>query len=407
MSISDFQRYADDENPKIALARCCFLSTRPNSHKLIIDEETLRRYAPTILGMFLIGNMNWSETDVLSHEKKPLIYGYFPENQEIEFVEKDGYLLAYATAVVSKLYANEYYEIFKKDNFRNTSVEMLVDAEETEYGKFVRSFDICGLTTLGKKINGSCPDANIKITRFSQDEAKVYYASLWDDIKMKGAKEMPKPTEEKDVVMEIEQQEEMVEQTECASENQNEEQTEEMAEQPVTEEKCSEDKEEKEEVAKEEEKCAEDESKEEDDDSKDEEEEQDDSEKEDDDKEAKMQEQIAELMSTIEEQKATIETLSATVDELSEYKLSIEKAQKDSIVTATLAQVKGRMSDEDYAKFEESGANCDYANINIWKNEVLASMATILMSELKKSEDVVKISVDEVENVEKKSGLWD
>ena len=171
MSLEDFSNYVEDENPELAIARCCFLSTRPNSHKLNITEEMLRRDAKTILGKWIIGNLNWSETDVEGHETTPQIFGYIPENQDIEFVEKDGYLLAYIKAVISKIYANKVYDIFTRDNFRNTSVEMMT--REDEDGNLV-GFNICGLTILAKTINGSCPDANMQIVRFSEEDAEKY-----------------------------------------------------------------------------------------------------------------------------------------------------------------------------------------------------------------------------------------
>jgi hypothetical protein len=104
LSLEDFSKFAKDDDPSLAIADTCFLSTRPNSHGLVISEEVLREYAPTILGKFLVGNMNWSRTDTLGHESRPDIFGYFPTDQEIRFVEKDGYLLAYAYVVISKIY---------------------------------------------------------------------------------------------------------------------------------------------------------------------------------------------------------------------------------------------------------------------------------------------------------------
>ena len=179
MSIEDFSSFSEDENPELAIARCCFLSTRPNSHGLKITEEVLRKYAKTILGKWIIGNLNWSETDLQAHETDPRIFGYIPENQDVEFVEKDGYLLAYIRAVISKIYATKVYDVFKKENFRNTSVEMMTEEDDE---KNVSKFNVCGLTILGSKINGSCPDANIEMVRFSADEANKYFESKMSNI---------------------------------------------------------------------------------------------------------------------------------------------------------------------------------------------------------------------------------
>ena len=48
------------------------------------------------------------------------------------------------------------------------------DKDEDE-GKVV-ALDIFGLTVLGKAINGSCPDADIKMVRFSVEDADAYFA---------------------------------------------------------------------------------------------------------------------------------------------------------------------------------------------------------------------------------------
>jgi len=175
MSLSDMPRFVNDDNPELAIARCMFLSTRPNSHGLVISEEVLAECAKTILGKFLIGNLNLWENDVTTHLQDPDIFGYFPTEQEIEFVRADdGYLDAYANAVVSKIYATKVYDLFTKDNFRNVSVEMTVTYANEE-DKIVSAFRISGLTVLAISVNPSCPNAHMEIIRFSADEAEKYY----------------------------------------------------------------------------------------------------------------------------------------------------------------------------------------------------------------------------------------
>lgn len=175
MSLSDIPRFVNDDNPELAIAKCLFLSTRPNSHGLVIGEKVLTEYAPTILGKFLIGNLNLWENDVTTHLQDPDIFGYFPTEQKIEFVRaNDGYLDAYANAVVSKIYATKVYDLFTKDNFRNVSVEMTVGYENEE-DKIVSRFSISGLTILGVSVNPSVPQAHMEVIRFSADEAEKYY----------------------------------------------------------------------------------------------------------------------------------------------------------------------------------------------------------------------------------------
>ena len=51
-----------------------------------------------------------------------------------------------------------------------------------------------------------------------------------------------------------------------------------------------------------------------------------------------------------------------------------------SIVNQTLAQVKESMDSEIYAKFEEKAKDYTLETVNSWRNEVLANVATVLMS---------------------------
>ena len=159
---------------KFTVFKCCFLSTKPNSHELEISADVLKECADTILGNFLVAKLEFG--DATMHKDSEIIYGYFPNEQEIEFVEDDdGILKAYAYAVVSKRYSKEFNGIFEFDNIRNSSVEMTVNTAEDDDNK-VLSFDLYGLTVLGKTVNGSCPDADIKMVRFSADEAEAYFA---------------------------------------------------------------------------------------------------------------------------------------------------------------------------------------------------------------------------------------
>ena len=75
-----------------------------------------------------------------------------------------------------------------------------------------------------------------------------------------------------------------------------------------------------------------------------------------------------------------------------------------SIVNQTLAQVKESMDSEIYAKFEEKAKDCTIDTINAWRNEVLANVATVLMS-AKKEESHLRMSEEEVKDTPTK--LWD
>lgn len=159
---------------KFTVFKCCFLSTKPNAHKLDISNDVLRRDAQSILGNMLVAKIQ--NGDATTHLPSEIQYGYFPREQEIEFVEEDGITKAYAYAVVSKHYSKELNNIFEFDNLRNSSVEMTVTTDKDEDEGKVIALDIFGLTVLGKAVNGSCPDADIKMVRFSTEDADAYFA---------------------------------------------------------------------------------------------------------------------------------------------------------------------------------------------------------------------------------------
>ena len=79
---------------------------------------------------------------------------------------------------MSKIYAVDTYNLFKNGNFRNVSVEMLTSgtimADGREDEKDVSHLSICGVTILGKRINGSCPSANAQLVQFEEKVTEFY-----------------------------------------------------------------------------------------------------------------------------------------------------------------------------------------------------------------------------------------
>ena len=173
-------QFDDYDEKEFAIAKVGFLSTRPNSHGLEISEEVLRECANTVLGKWMVAKMNWLGTDATTHELDEQIMGIFPKEQEIEFVEDDdGYLRAYATAVISKMYAKKYYDMFVDDNERAVSVEMGVETENgDDMNDKVLSLNIVGVTTLGKAVKPSCPESDVTMIRFSQEDADAYFNKM-------------------------------------------------------------------------------------------------------------------------------------------------------------------------------------------------------------------------------------
>ena len=173
-------QFDDYDEKEFAIAKVGFMSNRPNSHKLEISEEVLRENANTVLGKWMVVKMDFMGLDAEGHDPQEHIVGFFPKDQEIEFVEdEDGYIRAYATAVISKIYAKDYCKMFDGDNERAVSIEMMCN---TENGKDtddkVLSFTIVGVTTLGKAIRPSIPESDVSLVRFSQEKATAYFSEL-------------------------------------------------------------------------------------------------------------------------------------------------------------------------------------------------------------------------------------
>ena len=173
--------FEDYDSEEFAIARMGFLSTRPNSHGLVISEEVLREYAPSVLGKWVVAKMQ--NGDATTHRPDEVIMGNIPRDQEVEFVyDEAGYLRAYVDAVISKIYAKQYCKMFEEDNERSVSVEMKIATTGGEgMNDIVEELNIVGVTTLGKNVNPSCPESDITFVRFSEDEAKVYFDKVRED----------------------------------------------------------------------------------------------------------------------------------------------------------------------------------------------------------------------------------
>lgn len=173
-------QFDDYDEKEFAIAKVGFMSNRPNSHKLEISEDVLRENASTVLGKWMVVKMDFMGVDAEGHDPQEHIVGFFPKDQEIEFVEdEEGYVRAYATAVISKIYAKDYCKMFDVDNERAVSIEMKCNTENgKDMDDKVLSFTIVGVTTLGKAIRPSIPESDVSFVRFSQEKATAYFSGL-------------------------------------------------------------------------------------------------------------------------------------------------------------------------------------------------------------------------------------
>lgn len=181
-SNSEIRDFSEYDSNKLAIAKVCVLSTAQNAHGLEISEEVLRRDIGSIRGNFLVADMQLG--DATTHTPQEVPVGYFPMNEPIEFeeIETNGRKIvkAWATAVLSKKYAKDAYDMFVKDNHRPTSIEMTVEVAEDDENKVV-SFDAYSSTILGKFVAPSCKDAEISLVRFAE-EANAFYDTKKDSL---------------------------------------------------------------------------------------------------------------------------------------------------------------------------------------------------------------------------------
>lgn len=173
----DFDSYSDDE---FAIAKMGFLSTRPNAHNLIIDEDVLRESASSALNKWVVADMFMGEPT--THTKNEHIVGRIPRSQSVEFVyDDDGYLRAYVDTVISKIYAKDFCKAFEQDKNRAVSVEMKIFTDG-EDDNIVQRFNIMGVTVLGKSIKPSCPESDIEFVRFSEEDADKFFEQKLDSL---------------------------------------------------------------------------------------------------------------------------------------------------------------------------------------------------------------------------------
>ena len=176
MAIEDWYNVQNDDGDyEFAYGTVDFLSTRPNSHKHIFTEDVIKEYAPSVINKWVIAYYDDLTGDVTTHVKNQHIIGRVPE-QEVKYrYDEDGYLIASVDVILSKLYATDVYELFKRYNYRSVSIEELVgfseDTEMFEDGKQekkVTGFNITAISVLGLSYRPSVPNANIQLTKMSE-----------------------------------------------------------------------------------------------------------------------------------------------------------------------------------------------------------------------------------------------
>ena len=376
-------KYNEEE---FAIGKMALLSTTPNTNGIIFTEELLRKYGETAKGKFVVAY--YDGFDVTDHDPNEWIVGYIPENQDFEFIKKDdGNVIMYACVLISKVYANEIVDLFKIDNERSVSVE--IDCEfEREGEEQPKSFNILGVTILGKFVDPSCPDAHMKIVRFSK---KDFLEKLHTEFKkfMRGDKKMAdnKQIEKKDdanMTMSNTSNED-------GKNVNNTPKTEPKAEpkvEPKTEPKAKDKKELhfsdiiSEDFAK---KCG-------------------------------LSDDLLtmsgdDLACKITKMSEDIEVMSTELEELRKFKSDIQANEIKQKVDDVLKMAEGKVSDEDYNKLKEDGKKIKMEDIETFSNTVKAKMYDYTMMQSSKNDKDVKMmfgtDVELVDVKEKYEDVWD
>lgn len=376
-------KYNEEE---FAVGKMALLSTTPNSNGILFTEELLRKYGETAKGKFVVAYYNGF--DVTDHDPNEWIVGYIPENQDFEFIKKDdGNVVMYACVLISKVYANEIVDLFKIDNERSVSVE--IDCEfEKEGEEQPKSFNILGVTILGKFVEPSCPDAHMNIVRFSN---KDFLEKLHTEFKkfMRGDKKMAdnKQIEKKDDANMT-----MSDTANKDGKNVNDTPKAEPKTEPKAEPKAEPKTEPKKELhfsdiisedfAK---KCGL-----------------------SDDLLTMSGDEVADKITKMSDD---IEVMSSELEELRKFKSDIQANEIKQKVDDVLKMAEGKVSDEDYNKLKEDGKTIKMEDIETFSNTVKAKMYDYTMMQASKNDKDVKMmfgtDVEFVDVKEKYEDVWD
>lgn len=176
-SIDIINDIPQDEDLDFSIVRIRGLSDGYNTHELQISNEVLRRDAHTVLGKFIVSKLekDWmGNLDSTGHELDEVVVGYVPKDSEIRFVDTSNGTFWEVDGVISKLYSGGMVDIFRRDGNKQVSCEFTAEYEDEEQ-TIVKSYNIRGITILGRGINASCKLANAEIIRFSEKEAEEFY----------------------------------------------------------------------------------------------------------------------------------------------------------------------------------------------------------------------------------------
>ena len=115
-----------------------------------------------------------------------------------------------------------------------------------------------------------------------------------------------------------------------------------------------------------------------------------------------------ELVKELSDKDNLIMAKDAELSELRKFKADTEEQAKMTEVSNMLAEVKDKMSDEEYAKCEKEGKGCKFSEISTWKNGVLAILGAkaIEFSNSNNIDSHMRMNFA-INDSKSKSDLWD
>lgn len=180
-----------------------------NRHNVPITREALVRAKDTLKNKFLVAGFDGNDFE--GHEPDEQIVGFFPESSKMKFEKRKGRTYLVAQAIMSKVYANWAYEIFKeKGNHRDVSMEITVLAgqvDENDNLLTIEEFVFNGVTILGLSHVPACEGSSASIIKFDCENALKVYNEHRDDtamVEFSGKEEKGTMDETKEVVEEVE-----------------------------------------------------------------------------------------------------------------------------------------------------------------------------------------------------------
>ena len=200
------EEYSDNQLAVVEIYVC---HDGNNRHNVPITREALVRAKDTLKNKFLVAGFDGNDFE--GHEPDEQIVGFFPESSKMRFEKRKGRTYLVAQAIMSKVYANWAYEIFKeKGNHRDVSMEITVLAgqvDENDNLLTIEEFVFNGVTILGLSHVPACEGSSASIIKFDCENALKVYNEHRDDtamVEFSGKEEKGTMDETKEVVEEVE-----------------------------------------------------------------------------------------------------------------------------------------------------------------------------------------------------------